>query len=169
MRSLLTSTPASCGPILKVRSLPFCRTPSHWQSISSFQVVLTSILVSEWWYLIILVLATALGCTGLAVWPTWTSPAVPLYGIALCLVFIVPVGIVTAMTGVPVSLNVLAEFFGGLMAEGNALALNFFKCYGYVTCQQTITFSNDLKLAHYLKVSLPPFELCSSGNCWVEC
>lgn len=89
----------------------------------------------------------------------------PLYGIALCLVFIVPVGIVTAMTGVPISLNVLAEFFGGLIAEGNALALNFFKCYGYVTCQQTITFSNDLKLAHYLKVCSLPLLSPSITRC----
>lgn len=87
-------------------------------------------LVPEFWYLTIMVVALALGITGLAVWPTYTSPAVPLYGVAMCLVFIVPTGIVTAMTGLPISLNILAEFFGGLMAEGNALALNYFKCYG---------------------------------------
>lgn len=86
--------------------------------------------VPEMWYLAIMLVSLALGITGLAVWPTYTSPAVPLYGVALCIVFIVPVGIVTAMTGIPISLNILAEFFGGLIAEGNALALNYFKCYG---------------------------------------
>lgn len=88
------------------------------------------ILVPELWYLCITLAALALGITGLAVWPTYTSPAVPLYGVALCLVFIVPVGIITGITGIPISLTVIAEFFGGLMAEGNALALNYFKCYG---------------------------------------
>ena len=58
------------------------------------------------------------------------------------------------MTGIPISLNVLAEFFGGLIVEGNALALNFFKCYGFVTCFRALAFSNDLKLGHYLK--MPP-------------
>jgi hypothetical protein len=71
-----------------------------------------------------------------------------LYGIGLCILFVVPIGIVASMTGVDMSLNILAEFFGGLIAEGNALALNYFKCYGYVTCSQTLVFANDLKVAH---------------------
>ena len=100
-----------------------------------------------------LVVSTALGCIGLAVWPTYVTPTVPLFGIAMCLVFVVPVGVVTAMTGVPISLNVLAEFFGGIIADGDALTLNFFKCYGFVTCLKTIVFTNDLKVAHYVKVS----------------
>jgi hypothetical protein len=33
-----------------------------------------------------------------------------------------------------VTLNVLAEFIGGMIVEGNALAMNFFKSYGFVGC-----------------------------------
>lgn len=110
--------------------------------------------VPEWWYLIVLVLAVILGVVGIAEWPTYTTPAVVPYGIALCLIFVVPVGIIRAMTGVEVTLNVLAEFIGGSWVEGNALAMCFFKTYGYVTCAQALNFSNDLKLAHYLKI--PP-------------
>ncbi|CAM1506483.1 Fc.00g061240.m01.CDS01 [Cosmosporella sp. VM-42] len=110
--------------------------------------------VPEWWYLICLVIAIALGIAGIASWPTYTSPAVVFYGIILCLVFVVPVGIIRAMTGVEVTLNVLAEFIGGSWVEGNALAMCFFKTYGYVTCAHALHFSNDLKLAHYLKI--PP-------------
>lgn len=37
------------------------------------------------------------------------------------------------MTGIHVTLNVLAEFIGGTIFEGNALAMNFFKAYGSVS------------------------------------
>src|SRR5271170_577550 len=53
-----------------------------------------------------------------------------------------------------VTLNVLAEFCGGLLFPGNALAMNMFKSYGYVTTSQALTFAQDLKLGHYSKV--PP-------------
>jgi OPT family small oligopeptide transporter len=110
--------------------------------------------VSEWWYLGCLAISLVFGFIGIALWPTYTSPAVVLYGILLCLIFVVPVGIVSAMTGIEVTLNVLAEFIGGMIVEGNALAMNFFKSYGYVTCAHALSFANDLKVAHYLKI--PP-------------
>ena len=110
--------------------------------------------VPEWWYMICLAAAIALGMVGIAAWPANTTPLVVLYGIALCLVFVVPIGIIAAMTGVEVTLNVLAEFIGGVWVEGNAIAMCFFKSYGYVTCAHAISFSADLKLAHYLKI--PP-------------
>ncbi|CZR56581.1 related to sexual differentiation process protein isp4 [Phialocephala subalpina] len=110
--------------------------------------------VPEWWYLITLVFAIALGCAAIGGWETYTTVGVVFYGIALCLVFVIPIGIIKAITGLEVTLNVLAEFIGGSWAEGNALAMNFFKSYGYVTCSHALRFANDLKLAHYVKV--PP-------------
>lgn len=109
--------------------------------------------VPEWWYLITLALSIAVGMIGIACWPTNTSPFVVLYGIALCLIFVIPIGIIAAMTGVQVTLNVLAEFIGGVIVEGNAIAMCFFKSYGYVTCAHALSFSADLKLAHYLKIA----------------
>ncbi|KAJ3488271.1 hypothetical protein NLG97_g6228 [Lecanicillium saksenae] len=110
--------------------------------------------VSEWWYFGTLVISIVFGVVGIAVWPTYTSVGVVFYGILLCLIFVVPIGIVTAMTGIEVTLNVLAEFIGGMIVEGNALAMNFFKSYGYVTCAHALSFANDLKIAHYVKI--PP-------------
>ncbi|KAI6363790.1 hypothetical protein MCOR07_005417 [Pyricularia oryzae] len=108
----------------------------------------------EWWYMSLLVISIALGIGGIAGYETFTTPGVIFYGLALCLIFVVPCGIVAAMTGAQVTLNVLAEFIGGSWVEGNALAMNFFKCYGYVTCAHALAFANDLKLAHYVKI--PP-------------
>jgi len=109
--------------------------------------------VPEWWYMIVLAISIAIGMVGIACWPTHTTPWVVLYGIALCLFFIVPIGIIAAMTGVQVTLNVIAEFIGGVWVEGNAIAMCFFKSYGYVTCAHALSFSADLKLAHYLKIA----------------
>ncbi|KAM3445898.1 hypothetical protein NHJ13734_000075 [Beauveria thailandica] len=110
--------------------------------------------VPEWWYGICLILAVAVGVAGIVHYPTHTSPGTIFFGIALTLIFIVPTGIIYAMTGVQVSLNVLAEFIGGSWVEGNALAMCFFKTYGVITCLQAQAFAKDLKLAHYLKI--PP-------------
>ncbi|KAK3689067.1 OPT oligopeptide transporter protein-domain-containing protein [Podospora appendiculata] len=110
--------------------------------------------VPEWWYFVLLVVAIACGIGGIAGWETYTTPAVVFYGLVLCLIFVIPVGIVKAMTGIEVTLNVLAEFIGGAWVEGNALAMNFFKSFGYVTCAHAVWFANDLKLAHYVKI--PP-------------
>ncbi|PHH61762.1 hypothetical protein CDD81_7973 [Ophiocordyceps australis] len=110
--------------------------------------------VPEWWFVICLVIALGFGVAAIAGWDTHTSPGVVFYGLALCVVFVIPVGIIKAMTGIEVTLNVLAEFVGGSFVDGNALAMNYFKSFGYVTCAHAIWFSNDFKLAHYVKI--PP-------------
>ncbi|GME27430.1 OPT oligopeptide transporter [Neofusicoccum parvum] len=110
--------------------------------------------VSEWWYLAILLAAIGCSIGGIAGWETYTTPGVVFYGLALCLVFVVPVGLIYAITGLEVTLNVIAEFIGGSWVAGNALAMNYFKSFGYVTCAHALRFCNDLKMAHYVKV--PP-------------
>ena len=108
--------------------------------------------VPEWWYLILNIVAIVLGVAAVAAWPTETSVGVVFFGIGLALVFVIPTGIIYATTGMEVEFNVLAEFIGGAWEPGNALAMNFFKCFGYVTTAHALDFANDLKLAHYLKI-----------------
>ncbi|KAI1401275.1 OPT-domain-containing protein [Hypoxylon fuscum] len=110
--------------------------------------------VPEWWYTIVLAIAIAMGCAAISHWETYTSPGVVFYGLVLCALFVIPIGIVKAITGIEVTLNVLAEFIGGSFVAGNALAMNYFKSFGYVTCAHALLFSQDLKLAHYVKI--PP-------------
>ncbi|CAK5279804.1 unnamed protein product [Mycena citricolor] len=111
--------------------------------------------VPEWQYFLILVCAIALGAGGIGGWPTQTTPAVVLYGVFLAAIFVIPIGIIYSITSVQITLNVLAELFGGLWFPGNAIAMNFFKSYGYVTTAHTLNFAQDLKLAHYMH--LPPY------------
>ncbi|KAK1760196.1 OPT oligopeptide transporter protein-domain-containing protein [Echria macrotheca] len=108
----------------------------------------------EWWYMVLLAVSIACGIAGLACFDTYTTPGVIFFGIALCAVFVVPIGIVAAITGMEVTLNVLAEFIGGSLGQGNSLSMNYFKTYGQVTPDLAISFANDLKLAHYVKI--PP-------------
>ena len=106
----------------------------------------------EWWYMILNVISLVLGMVGVGVWETHTTPAVVLFGFALAIVFIVPVGIVTAVTGNEVSLNVIGELIGGAIDPGNALCMNFFKSFSVDVMNQTLNFVSTLKLAHYVKI-----------------
>ncbi|KAF5006554.1 hypothetical protein FDECE_7080 [Fusarium decemcellulare] len=136
---------------------------SLWESlkkngrINEFKDVHTKLMesyreVPEWWYLILNVVGIALGIASVAGWPTNTSVGTVFFGIALAILFTIPTGIIFATTGIEVEYNVLAEFIGGAWQPGNALAMNFFKGFGYVTVAHALDFANDLKLGHYLKI-----------------
>jgi len=111
--------------------------------------------VPEYVYFGVLALAIALGAAGVGAYPTQTSPAVVLYGVFLAIIFCIPCGVIMSITNVEISLNVIAELFGGLWFPGNATAMNYFKSYGYVTTSHTLHFAQDLKLAHYIHI--PPW------------
>ncbi|KAG8672374.1 hypothetical protein FPOAC1_005641 [Fusarium poae] len=108
--------------------------------------------VPEWWYMILNIVGVAFGIASVAAWPTNTSVGTVFFGLALAIIFTVPTGIIFATTGIEVEFNVLAEFIGGAWQPGNALAMNFFKGFGYVTVAHALDFANDLKLGHYLKI-----------------
>lgn len=108
----------------------------------------------EWWYAVVLLIAIALGLGGIMAFETYTSPGVVFYGLVLSLVFAVPVGIVKAMMGIEVPLDILSQFLGGAFVEGNALSMNHFKAFGYATTARAVLFSENLKLGHYVKI--PP-------------
>lgn len=58
--------------------------------------------------------------TGMPVWGVF-------FAVAMCFFLQVPIGIIVAITNVEVTLNVLAEFIGGLVTHGNPLAMMIFK------------------------------------------
>ena len=110
--------------------------------------------VPEWWYMLLLFAAIGLGLIAILNYPTHTTAGALFMGIALAIVFIVPIGVIYAVTNTSIALNVLSEFIGGLLFPGNALAMNMLKSYGYVTTTRAIEFAQDLKLGHYSKI--PP-------------
>jgi hypothetical protein len=63
----------------------------------------------------------AVGISGLASYDTDTSPAMVIFGVVLCMIFVVPIGIIKSITGIEVTLNVLAEFIGNTYLFVNLL------------------------------------------------
>jgi len=51
-------------------------------------------------------------------------------------------------------LNIITEYCMGLIMPGRPIANVCFKVYGYMSMNQSVSFLNDFKLGHYMKV--PP-------------
>ena len=74
--------------------------------------------------------------------------------------YTVPSSVVAATTGQFLGLNIIAELIVGYALPGRPIAMLLFKTWGYVTMIQAITFMNDLKLAHYMKIAHRPMFFC---------
>ncbi|KAK4703366.1 hypothetical protein P7C70_g2848, partial [Phenoliferia sp. Uapishka_3] len=113
--------------------------------------------VPEWWFFLVLVISvfgivsTEVYNLGLPVWGIF-------FGVLLALIFIVPVGIVMAVSNFEITINVLA---GTLFKYGSSQYLSLilcsptvmlFKTYGVVPTAQAIGYVQDMKLGHYVKV-----------------
>jgi hypothetical protein len=75
--------------------------------------------VPEWVYLCVLLIFAAIGMVGVGIYPTNTSPVVMVFGIVVTLITLLPVGLIQAVTGLPVPTNVIAEFVGVSPYEGS--------------------------------------------------
>ncbi|KAG2694187.1 hypothetical protein I3843_08G125000 [Carya illinoinensis] len=82
----------------------------------------------------------------------------PWWGVLLAcciaLFFTLPVGVIRATTNQAPSLNVITEYIIGFLYPGYPVANMCFKVYGYISTKQGITFLEDFKLGHYMKI--PP-------------
>ena len=90
-------------------------------------------------------------------WPTHLTWWGLIIAFIISLVWMVPLGMVQATTNIQIGLNVFTEFIVGYMLPGRPLAMMSFKTYGYIAMYQGLTYSQDLKIGHYLKV--PPRPL----------
>ncbi|KAJ6366731.1 hypothetical protein OIU77_003167 [Salix suchowensis] len=68
--------------------------------------------------------------------------------------FTLPIGVITATTNKSPGLNVITEYIIGYLYPGFPVANICFKVYGYISMKQAITFLEDFKLGHYMKI--PP-------------
>ncbi|KAG1727749.1 OPT oligopeptide transporter [Suillus paluster] len=102
--------------------------------------------VPEWWYLIVFVAMFVFGIIVIEVWPT----QFPVWGFVLALIiaffYIIPIGMIQAITNQQVGLNVITELVVGYAIPGRPLAMMLFKTWGYITMAQA--------LGHYMKI--PP-------------
>ncbi|KAG9449647.1 hypothetical protein H6P81_009612 [Aristolochia fimbriata] len=142
--------------------------------------------VPQWWFYVIflvVILFAMLACEGFG-----RQLQLPYWGIllacGLALIFTLPIGIITATTNQQPGLNVITELIIGFMYPGKPLANVAFKTYGYISMVQAITFLQDFKLGHYMKI--PPKSMflvqiymsceiemhayadCGNGDCFVH-
>jgi OPT family oligopeptide transporter len=110
--------------------------------------------VPHWWYAIIFVSSFILGVVSIEKFQT----QLPIWAFLICLlfgfIFVLPCGIILAITNQAIGLNTLSELLAGYMIPGRPIAVMIFKTYGNIVTKQATQFAGDLKLGHYMKV--PP-------------
>ena len=95
--------------------------------------------VSEWTYLAFFIFMIFVQCCV----SQFSSFSMPIWSvflcISLCVLFLLPIGIIAAVTGIQIGLNVLSEFVIGLMIPGETIAIMAFKSLGTNSIQM-VTF-----------------------------
>ncbi|KAF9221234.1 small oligopeptide transporter [Gyrodon lividus] len=113
--------------------------------------------VPEWWYLALFVVMFVLGVISIELWPTH----MPVWAFAIALLiaftYVIPCGMIQAITNQQVGLNVITELIIGYALPGRPVAMMMFKTWGYITMTQALTFTADFKLGHYMKI--PPRKM----------
>jgi len=117
-------------------------------------------LVPEWWYAIIFLSMFAVGIIAIEVWPT----NMPVWAFVLALIiaffYMIPVGMIQAITNQQIGLNVITELVIGYALPGRPIAMMLFKTWGYITMAQGLQFASDFKLGHYMKIPQRPMFFC---------
>ena len=108
--------------------------------------------VPTWWYGAIFVVAFIFGVVAIEIFPT----QFPVWALVLALVigfiFVIPIGIIQAITNQQIGLNVITELIIGYALPGRPVAMMMFKTWGYITMAQALQFTSDFKLGHYMKI-----------------
>jgi len=110
--------------------------------------------VPDWWYGIIFLINLGLAmftCEYYRIDLPWWAV---IFAVLIAAIFLVPIGIITAVANQTPGLNIITEFIIGYMLPGRPIANVTFKTYGYICMQQAVYFVQDLKLGHYMKI--PP-------------
>jgi OPT family small oligopeptide transporter len=109
--------------------------------------------VPDWWFLVTFCCFFAMAVVSVRAWdtdmPIWALVVALLIAIGM----LIPVAFIFALTNITVGLNVLTEFIVGYIVPGRPFAMMMFKTYGYITNSQAVTFLQDMKLGHYLKIA----------------
>ena len=113
--------------------------------------------VPEWMYLIFLAVCIAFMSAVVSL----TSFHMPIWavfmGVGITGVTLIPLGMIEAVTGTRIYLNVLSQMIIGLIIPGQTISVMAYKSLGVNSALQALTLISDLKLGHYMKV--PPVAM----------
>ncbi|KAI8831019.1 OPT oligopeptide transporter protein-domain-containing protein [Chytriomyces cf. hyalinus JEL632] len=116
--------------------------------------------VPDWWYYSILLVTAVMGIAvcqfGGFDLPWWGV----ILAILLALVSMIPIGVIQAISGQQIGLNVMSEFLIGLLLPGRIAAVMAFKTFSYMAMYQGLLLVQDLKLGHYVKIPPRAMFLC---------
>ncbi|KAF8879962.1 OPT oligopeptide transporter [Infundibulicybe gibba] len=107
--------------------------------------------VPEWWYICVFLSMFALGIISIEVWPSEMPVWAFVLALAIAFTYIIPIGMIQAITNQQVGLNVITELIIGYALPGRPVAMMMFKTWGYITMAQALSFTSDFKLGHYMK------------------
>jgi len=110
--------------------------------------------IPHWWFAAIFAISFILGAVTIEVYDTKMPFWAYILTITLSLIFVLPLGILLAITNQQLTLNVFSELIAGYVIPGRPVAVMIFKVYGTIMTKQSLDFSGHLKLGHYMKV--PP-------------
>ncbi|PIL27253.1 transporter [Ganoderma sinense ZZ0214-1] len=116
--------------------------------------------VPAWWYAGILATTFCFSCLSIKLFPTQMTIWALIVALLIALVYLVPVGMIQAITNRQVGLNVITELIVGYMLPGRPVAMMMFKTWGYITMSQAMIFTSDFKLGHYMKIPPRPMFWC---------
>ncbi|RKO91473.1 OPT oligopeptide transporter protein-domain-containing protein [Blyttiomyces helicus] len=78
----------------------------------------------------------------------------------IVVVFVIPVGIIRAISSVGIHTNVIADFFFSLAVYGKAVAIGCFESYGCNSMDQALSLVGNLKLGVYMKIPPKAIFIC---------
>ncbi|KAL8281284.1 hypothetical protein RQP46_006318 [Phenoliferia psychrophenolica] len=110
--------------------------------------------VPEWWFSIILILSIVFGCIYNEVYATQFPIWAIFFTVALGMIFLIPCGVIQALTNSSVTLNVVGEIIASYTIPNRPVANMIFKDYAFTSTAQAVQYLSDLKIAHYAR--LPP-------------
>ncbi|KAI9432319.1 OPT oligopeptide transporter [Lactarius indigo] len=116
--------------------------------------------VPDWWYLVIFLSMFVSGVVAIEVWDTNFPVWAFVLALAIAFLYVIPIGVIMAVANQTVGLNVITELIIGYLLPGKPIAMMMFKTWGFITMNQAITFTNDFKVGHYMKIPPRPMFFC---------
>ncbi|KAF8518158.1 small oligopeptide transporter [Hysterangium stoloniferum] len=102
--------------------------------------------VPDWWYAVVFLSMFVLGIISIEVWPTKLPVWAFCLALSISFVYIIPIGMIQAITNQQIGLNVITELIIGYALPGRPIAMMMFKTWGYITMTQALQFTSDFKL-----------------------
>ncbi|KAF8264397.1 OPT oligopeptide transporter protein-domain-containing protein [Lactarius quietus] len=118
--------------------------------------------VPNWWYLTIFFIMFGFGVATIEISHTKLPIWAFILALIICASLNTPCKFYTRLTyDEPViGLNVITELIIGYLLPGRPIAVMMFKTWGYYTMFQALSFTNEFKLGHYMKIPPRPMFSC---------